>query len=166
MVESLDRDYFPRTKLLLLGGGPKPQQALNEFFRFARRNDGSEQVMVITWASEEPAETARVFLEESAAVGASNLKTMFESNLPNTDLEVDEFRVRLSHATAVFFSGGDQRRIMTVLNQWPSIAHGMRALLNQWPSIAHGMRALYHSGVVFGGTSAGTAIMTPVRKEV
>src|SRR6185295_9303378 len=53
---------------------------------------------------------------------------------------------RITEAGGVFFTGGDQARIMDVLRD--------EVLLRAF-------RARYRAGAVFGGTSAGTAIMSP-----
>jgi cyanophycinase len=51
----------------------------------------------------------------------------------------------LSRATGVFFTGGDQNRVMDVLADAPLLA---------------ALKARYAEGVVFGGTSAGTALIS------
>ncbi len=56
-----------------------------------------------------------------------------------------EFRRKLAVATAIFFTGGDQESIMECVNQ---------------ANLGDALRASYRKGVVFGGNSAGTAIMS------
>jgi cyanophycinase len=59
---------------------------------------------------------------------------------------VKVFIKQLLNATAVFFHGGDQVKIVEVLNKWP----GLRELI----------QSRYQSGLPFAGTSAGAAIMS------
>ncbi len=59
-----------------------------------------------------------------------------------------DFVRNLQQATGVFFSGGDQSLIMDTF-QIPGGSMVQRALVEA-----------YHNGIVFGGTSAGTAIMS------
>jgi cyanophycinase len=54
-------------------------------------------------------------------------------------------REMLGRATGVFFSGGDQARVMDALAD---------------PALLAAVRARHREGIVFGGTSAGTAIMS------
>ena len=61
------------------------------------------------------------------------------------DKQKSAFLNQLDRATGVFFTGGDQNRIMDVLRD--------ESLLTQ-------LQKQYHAGIVFGGTSAGTAIMS------
>ena len=57
--------------------------------------------------------------------------------------------------TAVFFGGGDQNRILDVLDPKDDAPGGGTS--------AQALRELYPpQGIAFGGTSAGTAIMSPV----
>lgn len=64
---------------------------------------------------------------------------------PLTGLAKTKFMRQLRNDTGVFFTGGDQVRIMNVLND---------------ESLAEALRERYRAGAVFGGTSAGTAIMS------
>ena len=56
-------------------------------------------------------------------------------------------REALARATGVFFSGGDQARVMDALAD---------------PSLLAAVRSRHAEGVVYGGTSAGTAIMSAI----
>jgi cyanophycinase len=67
---------------------------------------------------------------------------------PETPEEQAYFLDQLSQANGVFFSGGDQSRIMETFRR---PGGGL---------IREALTKAYHAGVVFGGTSAGTAIMS------
>jgi cyanophycinase len=130
-------------RLVLVGGGERPQAAMARFVTWA----GGERarILVISWATEYPGESFDYFKQEvlplrPAAVDAAPPR-------PLTTEGRTEFLAQLGAATGVFFTGGDQGRIMDVLAD---------------AALADALRARYEAGVVFGGTSAGTAIMSPI----
>lgn len=73
---------------------------------------------------------------------------MISMTAPQSITEQYDFVRNLQQATGVFFSGGDQSLIMDTF-QIPGGSMVQRALVEA-----------YHNGIVFGGTSAGTAIMS------
>ncbi len=128
-------------RLLVIGGGDHPPDAIKKFVGWS----GGEKahILVITWATSEPDES---FMELSnefkeykpAAIEAS----------PVAPIDADErtkFITQLKQATGVYFTGGDQNRIMDVL--------GDTDLLKM-------LREKYASGTPFAGSSAGAAVMS------
>ena len=124
--------------LVLIGGGDHPKAAMEQFRAWAELRSGP--VLVIPWASADAQASLAVLSRE----------------LPGSGLEVaplaplDEgkrarFLAQLQVASGVWFIGGDQVKVMKVLQD--------RFLLEA-------LRASYRGGMVFGGTSAGTAIMS------
>lgn len=135
-------------KLVIIGGGShRPPAALRQFAEWA----GQKNILIIAWASQMP--------EEAAAGVSENLKAFFTGEYqyayvaPVTESEQSAFANQLAHATGVFFTGGDQVRIMSAFK-----TPGGQALKNL-------LTKAYEAGAVFGGTSAGTAIMSPVMIE-
>ncbi len=128
-------------KLVAIGGGKRPPAAIKQFINWA----GAEKskILIITWASGVPQESFDGIKKDFAAYQI----TSFENApfAPLTDTARREFLAQLKNATAVFFTGGDQNRIMDVLADEELYA---------------ALRERYAAGVVFGGTSAGTAAMT------
>jgi len=132
-------------KLIIIGGGPnRPTAALKQFSDWSGQEQG--RILIITWASQIPMEVAESLMRDFG----NQFQGQFDFSLtpPQTFKEQQLFLYRLKHATGVFFSGGDQNRIMAVFDH-----PGGKAL-------QQALEQAYTSGKVFGGTSAGTAIMS------
>lgn len=104
----------------------------------------SARLLVISWATESPAESLDYFKEQVDPLGPASIEQA--PTQPLTTASRATFLEQLARSTGVFFTGGDQVRIMDVLADRP---------------LADALRARYEAGIVFGGTSAGTAIMSP-----
>ena len=132
-----------KERLVLMGGGDRPPAALA---RFAQWAGGSEaRVLVVAWASSEPAESFASIRTDFAPYRLARLDMAPQ---PPIDASERAALVRqIERATGIFFAGGDQGRIMDVLRD-----QGLLATL----------RERYGKGVVFGGTSAGTACMSSI----
>jgi cyanophycinase len=130
-------------RLILLGGGPRPPEALARFVDWAGR--GEARLLVVTWASAEPLESY-VSIERDlrpyrpAAIEAAPFAPFGPG---------DRARMlsAIGRATGIFFGGGDQGRIMDVL---------------QDRELADALRERYRQGAAFAGTSAGTAVMSGI----
>jgi cyanophycinase len=139
----LPQTLFAGEKLVLLGGGPRPPEALARFVDWA--GGGHARLLVVTWASTEPLDSY-LSLERDlqqyrpAAVEAAPFA-------PFRPGDRERMLGALRRATGIFFGGGDQGRIMDVL---------------QDRELADALRARYREGVVFAGTSAGTAVMSGI----
>lgn len=128
-------------RLIMVGGGTRPPEAIARMVEWA----GGEKarILIITWASGEPQASF-----DGIKKNFNVHKIASFENAPIRPIDSSsrqQFLSQLKTSTAVFFTGGDQNRIMDVLKD--------TELLNA-------LRESYNSGVVFGGTSAGTAIMT------
>lgn len=128
-------------RLLVVGGGKRPPDAVKSFVAWSGSERGS--ILVITWASAEPDASFDALRQELSTAGAG--RVVHAPTAPLDDAKRRQFISDLSVATAVFFSGGDQNRIMDVLAD----AELLRLL-----------REKYRSGVPFGGTSAGAAVLS------
>jgi len=128
-------------KLVAIGGGKRPPEAIKQFVNWA----GAEKskVLIITWASGVPQESFDGIKKDFAAYKIASFENA--PFAPLTEQTRREFLAQLKNATAVFFTGGDQNRIMDVLAD---------------EELYNALRERYAAGVVFGGTSAGTAAMT------
>lgn len=98
------------------------------------------RVLVLGWASSEP-DAAAVLADEMRPFGPASLDAIAST------ASAAGFERLLSSATGVFFTGGDQVRLMAAVD----------AL-----GLAERLRGMSKAGVVLGGTSAGTAVMSPV----
>lgn len=128
-------------RLVLIGGGDRSAEAVSRFVEWAGKEKA--RILIITWASGVPQESF-----ESLKEDFGKFKTESFEHAPLAPLDADkrkQFLEQLKNATGVFFSGGDQNRIMEVLKDEP---------------LYNALREKYDAGAVFGGTSAGTALMS------
>lgn len=128
-------------RLVLIGGGDLPKRARERFVEWA--GGSHARILVILWASGEPKESFDWIRDEISAEGPAQIEGA--PLAPLTEASRAEFLGQLAKATGVFFSGGDQARVMDVLKDAELLA---------------ALRTRYHAGVVFGGTSAGCAVMS------
>lgn len=138
------------TRLVIVGGGERPPEALARFVAWA--GGPAARVLVLPWASGEPAESCAALLEEirshgpgTASCGPHAVLDAKGRALPLDLVRRKEAIEALGSATGVFFGGGDQARIMDVLADAELLAV---------------VKARFAAGVVFGGTSAGAAVMS------
>ena len=128
-------------RLVLIGGGERSAEAVSRFVEWAGRDKA--RILIITWASGVPLESFDALKEDF-----KTFKTASFEHAPLAPLDADKrakFLEQLKTATGVFFSGGDQNRIMEVLKD---------------EELHNALREKYDSGAVFGGTSAGAAAMS------
>jgi cyanophycinase len=128
--------------LVVIGGGERPKEALSRFVEWAGGPVGS-RILVVSWATEEPKESFDSFREDLMPFKPEAVEPAPARPLTASGKTV--FLGQLHRATGVFFTGGDQARIMEVLRD---------------PELMGALRERYKAGVVFGGTSAGAAIMS------
>lgn len=126
-------------RLVLVGGGERPPAALERFVAWS--GGPRARVVVVPWASAEPEAAAEALLAELKPFPAAALDAA-----PST-AAARALDVLLSSATGVFFTGGDQVSLMAAVDA---------------AGLAERFRAMALKGVVFGGTSAGTAAMSPL----
>lgn len=143
-------DPGPPTRLVIVGGGDRPPAALARFVAWA--GGASARVLVLPWASGEPKESCEAILEELQphAPGEASCGPHATLDAKGKAAPLDAARTKaalegFTRATGVFFTGGDQARIMDVLAD---------------PKLLAALKARFAAGVVFGGTSAGAAVMS------
>jgi cyanophycinase len=128
-------------RLLVIGGGERPPDAMRTFVEWS--GGAKSRILVITWASGVPDES---YTSLEKAFQTSNAGLVEHAPIRPFDAEKRvRFVEQLNSATGVFFSGGDQNRIMDVLAD--------EELLRM-------IKSKYNSGTPFGGTSAGAAVMS------
>ena len=132
---------FGQQRLLVIGGGERPAEAMRQFVAWS----GGERstILVITWASGVPDESFESLKKQFTEAGAGNV--LDAPRRPLDEKGRAEFVRMLEQASGVFFSGGDQNRIMDVLADEPLLTS---------------LRAKYAAGTPFGGTSAGAAVVS------
>ena len=128
-------------RLLVIGGGKRPPEAIKRFVEWSGRENA--KLLVITWATAQPDASFASFSKDLSA-----LKTASVEPSPTAPLDSEKrskFVSQVKDATGIYFTGGDQNRIMEVLKD--------EELLKL-------LRTKYASGTPFGGTSAGAAVMS------
>ena len=128
-------------RLVVVGGGKRPPEAMKKFVEWAGGN--SANILVIPWATSEPESSFEYLRKDMAELGPRSI--VLAPIAPLTDEKKSALLEQLKNATGVFFTGGDQVKTMEVLKDG---------------SLAAALRERYQKGVVFGGTSAGAAIMS------
>lgn len=128
-------------RLLVIGGGERPPDAMKRFVEWS----GGEKarILVVTWASGVPDESFASLKKNFEDAGAGLV--IHAPVRPLDEEKARRFRNVLREATGVFFSGGDQNRIMDVLAD---------------EELLRLIREKYAAGTPFGGTSAGAAVMS------
>jgi cyanophycinase len=128
-------------RLLVIGGGERPPDSVKQFVEWS--GGSKAKLLMITWASGVPEESFEALKKDFSIVPAA-----FIEHSATRPLDGDKrarFIEQLKTATGIFFSGGDQNRIMDVLKD--------EELLKM-------IRAKYADGTPFGGTSAGAAAIS------
>jgi len=128
-------------RLLVIGGGDRPPDAMKKFVEWS--GGARSRILVITWASGVPEESFLSLQKGLQTAGAG-----MAEHAPVRPLDENsraKFVEMINNATGVFFSGGDQNRIMDVLAD---------------ETLLQLIKAKYNSGTPFGGTSAGAAVMS------
>ncbi|MBS1958625.1 MAG: cyanophycinase [Bdellovibrionales bacterium] len=120
--------------LILIGGGTRPKGALEVI---ARATDTVHPLVILPWGTAEPDDVIKTMTQEFQALGAPSVVGIRRQDYSSSALQV------IRSAGAIYFPGGDQNKIIdNVLSA----------------GIAQQLRGLCESGVLIGGTSAGTAI--------
>lgn len=136
---SSETTAHPRGSLVIVGGGPRGDAITEKFIALAG-GAGKARILVLPMASALP-ETGAESVAEWRMHGAS----AWSENLTREEAMRPETVRGLDSATGIWFPGGDQVRIMAVLDGTPTAA---------------AIRARYAAGAVVGGTSAGAAVMS------
>jgi len=138
------------TRLVIIGGGDRPPETLARFVGWA--GGASARILVLPWASGEPKASCETILEElkphAPAAATCGPHATLDAKGKAVPLDAERRRdafSALARATGVFFTGGDQARIMDVLADAELLA---------------ALKARFAAGVAFGGTSAGAAVMS------
>lgn len=129
-------------QLLIIGGGSRPPDALKEFVAWSK----SGSILVITSASGVPQESGPSMVTQFLKAGANDVSWLHidSPEMGNADSTVQT----IESATAIFFTGGVQERVVQRIR-------GTR-------SEAAIKKLYFEKGGIIGGTSAGAAVMSKV----
>lgn len=132
-----------RGKLMLIGGGEDRAGECRVLQRFVSlAGQAAPHIAVFTVATGFPQEVGQAYRRAFRRLGAARVTLVH----PETREEAQSSRVmrRIEEADAVFFSGGDQFKITTILGG---------------TAIDRLLHKRFQAGMTLGGTSAGAAMM-------
>ena len=150
---------FPKGKLLIIGGAedkvdapPDMIDQMNEFTRYEILSEllttsQNRKIEIITTGSEVPDEVKKMYQNVFHEIGYTNLG--FLSITDRAEARNKRYLTRAEEAGVVFFSGGDQFRLSTILGGTPIVDIIKRRYIND-------------SDFVVAGTSAGAMAMSSV----
>lgn len=131
-------------KLVVIGGSEDREGEcviLKEFVRLAGR--GKARIVIMTVATEEPEAAAATYRRVFKQLGVEDAQAV--NVLNRKDVHGKRAMHLIEQATALFFTGGDQLHITSLLG-----GTEMQELI----------LARYRAGMIVGGTSAGAAMMS------
>jgi len=127
--------------LVLVGGGIYSPEAMSQFTKWGGGSTGD--YLIVSWATKNP----QVALQRisQALVPFQPKSIQAAPSFEEMTSQKEKFLEQLQQSTGVFFTGGSQNRIMSVLAD---------------QEILGAIRRAFDRGTVIGGSSAGTAIMS------
>ncbi len=136
------QNLSPKGHLVIIGGGPRPESIMKKIIALA----GGEKarILIIPMASSEMLETAKAQREQFLKFGAPNVDYVI---CDSASADADSNLAKINAATGVFFSGGDQNKLVKALR-------GTKFLQAVWK--------VYEKGGVLSGTSAGAAVQSRI----
>jgi cyanophycinase len=130
-------------QLVIIGGAEERSGGCQILSEFVRRSGGRmAQIVVLTAATSEPVEAGKTYVEVFKRLGAAAVQVV--DTRDRRDAEKPAGLMAIANATGIFFTGGDQTRIVRAIKD---------TILDD------AIRKRYDEGIVVGGTSAGAAIM-------
>lgn len=148
-TEAMERTGAPRKvgRLLVIGGAEDRGERDTWLIlpRLVEMAGGTNAcILVCGSSSKDPERIERIYKEQFEGLG---VKEVFESNIDSrSDAESEELLAQLEYATAIFFTGGDQLRLTSLIAGTP---FGARIRERLW-----------EDELIVAGTSAGAAAMS------
>jgi cyanophycinase len=133
-----------RGPLMAIGGAEdkkNQRRILDEFVRLA--GGATARILVIPVASRTPLQTAGRYVDAFDALGADEVRVLEIAN--RAEANGPEVLEAIEEATAVFFTGGDQVRVTSLLGG---------------TEVDEALHRRVREGMALGGTSAGAAMMS------
>ncbi len=130
-------------KLLIIGGAEDKEgdcKILREFLRCA--GGTKAHIVIMTAATSLPGEVGDNYIRVFERLGAEDVRVV-DTHTPE-DAKNAEYLDAIEQATGIFFTGGDQARIISCLKD---------------TKLDAAMHKRYSEGIIIGGTSAGAAMM-------
>ena len=130
-------------KLLIIGGAEDKEgdcKILREFLRCA--GGTKAHIVIMTAATSLPGEVGDNYIRVFERLGAEDVRVL-DTQTPE-DANNPEYLEAIEQASGIFFTGGDQARIISCLKD---------------TKLDAAMHKRYSEGIIIGGTSAGAAMM-------
>lgn len=135
-----------RGQLVIIGGAEDKQGECEIMREFVRCAGGTKaRIVVLTAATEMPREVGEDYTRLFERLGADDIRIIDTES--REDAASSTALKAVGSATGIFFTGGDQARIMSVLKD---------------TEIDAAIHHQYRNGVTIGGTSAGAAVMPDI----
>lgn len=135
-----------RGQLVIIGGAEDKEGDCKVLREFVRRAGGTKaRIVVMTAATELPREVGENYIKVFSRLGAEDIRIV--DTVTREDAHSSTALEAIENATGVFFTGGDQARITSILKD---------------TDIDAAIHRRYAEGIVVGGTSAGAAVMPDV----
>lgn len=143
--ESQD-NVIPEVKgrLVIIGGAEEREGKCEILKEFVRLSGGRQaRIGIMTAATSYPEEVGKEYTEIFERLGAEKVEVI--DTAEREDADNPDLVALIAELTGVFFTGGDQRRIMETIGG---------------TAIDEAIHKKFTSGLVIGGTSAGASIMS------
>lgn len=135
-----------KRQLVIIGGAEDKQGDCIILREFVRRAGGTKaKIVIMTAATELPREVGENYIRIFERLGAENVRIVDTET--REDASSSTALKAIEEATGIFFTGGDQARITSILKD---------------TEIDAAIHKRYAEGVVIGGTSAGAAVMPDI----
>jgi cyanophycinase len=132
--------------LVIIGGAEDKEGDCTVLREFVRRAGGVKaHIVVLTAATSMPREVGDTYIEVFKRIGATEVEVI-DTEYPE-DADRQEAVEKVERATGIFFTGGDQARIIELV---------------KGTKVDQAIRKRHATGVAIGGTSAGAAMMPDV----
>lgn len=129
--------------LVIIGGAEDKEGECKILREFVRRAGGvNARIVVMTAATELPKEVGEDYIRVFERLGVEDARII--DTVTRDDASSTSFLEAIEKATGVFFTGGDQARITSILKN---------------TKLDEAIHKRFSAGIVVGGTSAGAAVM-------
>lgn len=146
-MESGDNTPSNACGQLVIIGGAEDKEGDSKILReFVRRAGGTQaRIVVMTVATELPREVGENYIRVFERLGVEDVRIV--DTVTREDASSSSALEAIEKATGVFFTGGDQARITSIL---------------KGTDLDAAIHKRYSEGIVVGGTSAGAAMMPDI----
>ncbi|HIK03940.1 MAG TPA: cyanophycinase [Trichormus sp. M33_DOE_039] len=132
-----------KRQLVIIGGAEDKEGDCHILREFVRRAGGTRaNIVIMTAATELPRDVGENYIRIFERLGAENARIVDTET--RDDASSSTALEAIAKATGIFFTGGDQARITSILKD---------------TELDKAIHQRYGEGVVIGGTSAGAAVM-------